>query len=82
MGVVAHAFNPSTEGAEADGADRSLNSRPVWSTHWSLHREDIYTLFRNQYLKFPVWHYIFSFLCVRSNGQPSLTYTSLYKQQD
>jgi ABC-type multidrug transport system permease subunit len=27
--VVAHAFSPSTQGAEAGG---SLSSRPVWST--------------------------------------------------
>jgi hypothetical protein len=30
-GVVAHAFNPSTREAEADGF---LSSRPAWSTKW------------------------------------------------
>jgi hypothetical protein len=29
--VVAHAFNPSTQGAEAG---RFLSSRPAWSTEW------------------------------------------------
>jgi hypothetical protein len=31
LGVVAHAFNPSTWGAEAGGF---LSSRPAWSTEW------------------------------------------------
>jgi hypothetical protein len=40
-GVVAHAFNPSTQEAEAGGF---LSSRPAWSTKWvpgqpGLHRE-------------------------------------------
>ena len=42
-GVVAHAFNPSTREAEADGF---LSSRPAWSTEWvpgqpGLHRETL-----------------------------------------
>jgi hypothetical protein len=42
-GMVAHAFNPSTREAEADG---SLSSRPAWSTKWvpgqpGLHRETL-----------------------------------------
>jgi hypothetical protein len=41
LGVVAHAFNPSTREAEAGGF---LSSRPAWSTKWvpgqlELHRE-------------------------------------------
>jgi hypothetical protein len=41
--VVAHAFNPSTWEAEADGF---LSSRPAWSTEWvpgqpGLHRETL-----------------------------------------
>jgi hypothetical protein len=43
LGVVAHAFNPSTLEAEAG---RSLSSRPAWSTEWvsgqpGLHRETL-----------------------------------------
>ena len=43
LGVVAHAFNPSTWEAEAGGF---LNSRPAWSTEWvpgqpGLHRETL-----------------------------------------
>jgi hypothetical protein len=43
LGVVAHAFNPSTREAEAGG---SLSSRPAWSTKWvpgqpGLHRETL-----------------------------------------
>jgi hypothetical protein len=41
LGVVVHAFNPSTQEAEAGGF---LSSRPAWSTKWipgqpGLHRE-------------------------------------------
>jgi hypothetical protein len=41
--VVAHAFNPSTQEAEAGGF---LSSRPAWSTKWvpgkpGLHRETL-----------------------------------------
>jgi hypothetical protein len=41
--VVVHAFNPSTQEAEAG---RFLNSRPAWSTKWvpgqpGLHRETL-----------------------------------------
>jgi hypothetical protein len=33
--VVAHAFNPSTQEAEAEAeADGFLSSRPAWSTEW------------------------------------------------
>jgi hypothetical protein len=43
VGVVAHAFNPSTREAEAGGF---LSSRPAWSTEWvpgqpGLHRETL-----------------------------------------
>jgi hypothetical protein len=43
LGVVAHAFNPSTREAEAGGF---LSSRPAWSTEWvpgqpGLHRETL-----------------------------------------
>jgi hypothetical protein len=42
-GVVAHAFNPSTQEAESGGF---LSSRPAWSTKWvpgqpGLHRETL-----------------------------------------
>jgi hypothetical protein len=43
LGVVGHAFNPSTREAEAGGF---LSSRPTWSTEWvpgqpGLHRETL-----------------------------------------
>jgi hypothetical protein len=43
MGVVAHAFNPSTWETEAG---RFLSSRPAWATEWvsgrpRLHRETL-----------------------------------------
>jgi hypothetical protein len=43
LGVVAHAFNPSTGEAEAG---RFLSSRPAWSTEWvpgqpGLYRETL-----------------------------------------
>jgi hypothetical protein len=49
-GVVAHAFNPSTQEAEAGGF---LSSRPAWSTKWvpgqpGLHRETLSSKTKNQ----------------------------------
>jgi hypothetical protein len=45
MGMVAHAFNPSTWEAKAE-AGGFLSSRPAWSTEWvpgqpGLHRETL-----------------------------------------
>jgi hypothetical protein len=47
MGVVAHAFNPSTREAEAGGF---LSSRPAWSTKWVPGQPGLYreTLSRKQ----------------------------------
>jgi hypothetical protein len=39
LGVVAHAFNPSTREAEAGGF---LSSRPAWSTKWAPGQPGLY----------------------------------------
>jgi hypothetical protein len=66
-GVVAHAFNPSTQEAEAE-AGGFLSSRPAWSTEWVLGQPGLYRETLSQKTKRQTnkqtKRYVFSVLCI------------------